>query len=101
MKKISEICIFGFNDLDAKDQSLIKEFIMHLDYYDNKEKTNINKFIGQIEIESSEIYIYFYGSPERNQLEIVIGILNYLLNRYQFKGNYTFYELSKYNLQYE
>ena len=74
MIKISDIRIFGFNDLEANDQTLIKEFIMHLDYYDAKEKTNINKIIGQIEIEKREIYIYFFTSPERNQLEIVIGI---------------------------
>lgn len=101
MIKISNISIFGFNDLEAKHQSIIKELIMHIDMHDFNNKTEINNLIGQIEIDSNQIYIYFFKTPDRNQLEIIVNILHYLIDKKQFLGYYTFFEITKYNLQYD
>jgi hypothetical protein len=101
MIRISNISIFGFNDLEVNNQNIIKEFIMNLDFYDYQNKTNLNDLIGQIEMDDNNIYIYFFTSPENNQLEIIINILHYLIDKKQFRGNYTFFETVKYKLQYD
>jgi hypothetical protein len=101
MIKISNISIFGFNDLEGNEQRLIKDFIMHIDFHDYKNKTKLNDLIGQIEIHKNEFFIYFFTSPERNQLEIIVGILNYIRDINQFIGDFTFLETSKYVIRYD
>lgn len=99
MRYIDKVKSFGFIDLDGKQQSIIKEFVQHIAFYDYNLKDNIKECIFQIEILESNFIVYLNDVPNDNQLEVMNEILIYLFSKHQFHGKYIFLGLTNIKTQ--